>query len=907
MGRSIQSPVIFDTRTFFAEAVRVSKGTDSAESQNNGFVSVSAGGATWNGWYWSITPNKPLTINGLRYRAYHSGNRQLRVYYRIGTWQGNQNNQNAWTLLEQTTSNGVANNWSDAALTRTLDVLPGVEYSFYVTIDGGDSYSQSSNLSYSRPDMVISGGGWGYGLFGANGSGTGYMMDIRIIYAGECKAARVPLVATMHKLPAGSELAKGATFNGTFLSGSTLDPDIVAESDEINYSMNPPTGFANAQYGSNWTISNFEFKTIRGVDVPTSMYTRTNPSGTSNFNLRFTPIKAWTDSTVRVRITLRENTNGCDSLVERVIFVAPRPEANFTATSVCLGDLTQFTNNSAIQSGTMSFRWQFGDGDSSTLVNPFHRYQQAGTYTVTLTAISNFGYTNTTTSQVVVKEIPVASFTFTNACQNDANTFRDASTLPTGNTTWSWNFGDNRTGSGNSVSHTYASPGVYSVELTVNTEGCIGRAQRWVTQAPRATVDFTNTTQVCDVDEVGFTSNVSLSFGQFGLLWDFGDGSESSEANPRHRYTAFRTYDVKLTARTDQGCVDDITKQVALLESPRADFTNASTICLGSTVQFNNSSYAPVGYTNNYVWNFGDGATSTNTSPSHTFGSLGNYKITLKVTSSNGCTDETDGTTSVEASPSVSFFTEGVCQGNATQFSNTSFSADNNVSYTWDFGNGAGSTDMNPSYTFANAGTYNIVLIGTAGNGCGDTATQVAEVWPVPTAAPTGNSALAGNGTINFSANATNGSSYLWDFGDGNKSTVANPTHRFMFAGRQDISLRVTSDKGCVVTTNLTVTISNTGDNGYTVGLNDLNNLASKLKVYPNPSNGFVNLDMSNAGVEVLNVRITNMVGAELMTLEASAQNGISRIDLSRFADGVYFMNVTNGEQSAMFRITLTK
>src|SRR5690606_6890148 len=127
------------------------------------------------------------------------------------------------------------------------------------------------------------------------------------------------------------------------------------------------------------------------------------------------------DSTFILKYAIRFLGNGCVAPeVARTIFVAPRPVVSFTGASVCEGQPMQFVNNSTISSGHSDYKWRFGDGDSTILVNPSHKYLTAGTYDVELVAISNYGYEASTMVQVTVKESPQAEFAYTNQCEGTA-------------------------------------------------------------------------------------------------------------------------------------------------------------------------------------------------------------------------------------------------------------------------------------------------------------------------------------------------------------------------------------------------------------------------------------------------------------------------------------------------------
>lgn len=901
-GRNFTTPFLHQTTTFYASAARVYLPAASFFNSNTGGTVVSNQFSFFNGWAFDLTPNKNLTIDNIGVRSATTNTSEFRVYYRVGTHNGFVNNSNAWTLLGTRTGvqgNGPNNTNFLMLNIGGLELQANTVYGIYICTLGDETYARSGSLSNSNADMVIQGGHFVYGLFGTQGFGANWTMDVRFMYSGDCKSGRVPAIATVNPIAGGSEWKQGSPYVGTFNLGNTQNPDIVAEGDKVTYEVTNPTNFPNAAYGTTWTVNTFTFTTVNGTPVPTGHYTRTNPSGTNNFKVEYTPILAWTDSLVRMTVNIRRLDNGCDTSFNRIIFVAPRPDPDFSATAGCLGERTLFTNNSRIQSGTMSYIWDFGDGNGSTLVNPIHLYAQPGTYNVKLIAISNFGYRDSITRQVSVYELPAARFTFTNACEGNALTFRDVSTLPTGTPSYLWDFGDGTTNNTSGTpSKTYATPGVYSVNMTVTVNGCSHTFQRWVTQAPRARVNFTNSVASpgCENDEVTFINSSSVSSGTIGYIWDFGDGNQSSIENPKHKYSRSGTFDVILTATTDQGCIDTRSTTISIKESPVAAF-NAPSGCNDQQVSFTNSSTAPAGQTNNYVWEFGDGRTSTTANPVHTYGSFGVYNVRLNVVSSNGCTGMTESSVTVAIRPTASFFAEPVCQGNPTIFTNTTVGT-GNISHNWDFGNGSTSTDLNPNITFANSGNFNVTLISGIG-ACTDTATAVITVNPVPTANPTAASNLDGDGTVSFTANANGGSIFLWVFGDGGSSTLPNPKYRYLTPSLYYARLTVRNSEGCSFTSpDIRVFINATEVSEV---------LSSMVSVFPNPTAGKVTIDAGTAKTNNWKLSLTTIAGMELIKIDNQFNDGKMEIDLSSLAQGVYLIKIDEAGAQSVFRISVIK
>lgn len=230
------------------------------------------------------------------------------------------------------------------------------------------------------------------------------------------------------------------------------------------------------------------------------------------------------------------NSCGTDTLCTSVTVgcTAPLPVANFiSAVNI---DTVSFTDNSA---NTVSWFWDFGDGDTSTSQNPVHVYDSSGVFNVCLIAENICGQTDTFCIQITVC-IPVVAL-FTSAIQaGGVVQFTDSSAYAD---SWSWDFGDLSTGSGQSPQHTYLTNGTYYVCLYASSFCAADTFCDSITVCPEAlTSNFTYT-------NIGpnytFTNSSS---GASSYFWDFGDGNNSSSSSPSHTFGNGGTYVVCLTA-----------------------------------------------------------------------------------------------------------------------------------------------------------------------------------------------------------------------------------------------------------------------------------------------------------------------------------------------------------------------
>ncbi|GAB3648413.1 hypothetical protein GCM10028791_12120 [Echinicola sediminis] len=225
---------------------------------------------------------------------------------------------------------------------------------------------------------------------------------------------------------------------------------------------------------------------------------------------------------------------------------------------------------------------------------------------------------------------------------------------------------------------------------------------------------------------------------------------------------------------------------------PTAGFT---TVTNELNASFTNSSENVTSYS----WNFGDGNTSTEESPSHTYESAGTYTVVLTATGANGRIVEADEDITIIENLKAAYTFEK--EYLAVNFTNAS---ENAVAYSWDFGDGNTSTEENPSHTYEAPGTYTVTLTSTAQGGTAVETSQELTVVGPPMAAYTFDDEGL---TVSFTNASENVLSYSWNFGDGGTSTEEDPSHTYLAAGTYTVVLTATSEDGTVVETSQEVTV----------------------------------------------------------------------------------------------------
>lgn len=266
-----------------------------------------------------------------------------------------------------------------------------------------------------------------------------------------------------------------------------------------------------------------------------------------------------------VSLTSTSNHN-CKNTFTSVVSVYANPISNFAASTTCLNQATQFTNQSNIQAGTITkYRWDFDDNNSwdDSTANPTYIYPTFGTKNCKLQAISNYNCYSQKINSVVVHGNPAANFKANSACLGDATNFQNYSTSVDGQIiSYQWDFnGDNIIDNlFQNTTNTYTSNGIYLVKLEVQTQyGCVNMISKPVYVNAKPVVLFTATNkQGCPSLCVPFQNGSYINSGSIVTYqWDFGDNSDPLYLkNPTHCYES-GTYNVSLKCVSDSGCISN--------------------------------------------------------------------------------------------------------------------------------------------------------------------------------------------------------------------------------------------------------------------------------------------------------------------------------------------------------------
>ncbi len=412
------------------------------------------------------------------------------------------------------------------------------------------------------------------------------------------------------------------------------------------------------------------------------------------------------------------------------------------------GPLTlKFTNNSSSLTDG-SFNWDFGNGQTSNSIQPVPVTFAANpsgkdtTYHVILKYINICGITTYTSDVLVKYKIKaIISPDRTNGCSPLTVNFSNTSIGE--NTTYTIDFGDGQTYTTTNkqkISHIFNTSllKTYTVKLTA-TNNCATDYQEFKIKVAPSTVD---PKLVVNGDEKSGCAPFTVRFfnnstGASLFEYDFGDGNStrtnSSPETVVHTFNKSGTFLVKLKA--SNGCSDTLaTETITVFEQPKALFGSTVTKgCAPLPIQFQSHSTSAI----QYFWDFGDGLTSTDTNPIHTYGkNKPSYTVKLIATNKAGCTDTLIMEDYIQlAIPPVAKFDVGPSpeiRAPNFKFNFADRSTNDQVLCKWNFGDGGTSKKQNPDYTYADTGTFKVTLTIYNSQGCSDSTYRFIHISGTP-------------------------------------------------------------------------------------------------------------------------------------------------------------------------------
>jgi gliding motility-associated-like protein len=551
--------------------------------------------------------------------------------------------------------------------------------------------------------------------------------------------------------------------------------------------------------------------------------------------------------TVSLKVT---SSTGCTSQGGKYRYVrivsGVTPDFTETTDSVCSAPFTVNFLNQTSGPGTLTYSWDFGNGNTSTAANPVATYNAAGNYNVRLIAQSEYGCADTAIKVVNIKG---ASTTFTavdSACVAAAINFQNTSTPAPISSRWV--FGDGSASTQINPAKRYNTPGTYTVKLYNQYAHCSDSTSKQVLILNYPPVDFTANVQTSCKGPLTVQFQ-DLSPNAATWQWDFGDGQQSNQRNPTHTYTTYGNYDVRLTITTPFGCGNSKVRFAFIkIQKPVVNIDNVPT---GGCLPFNFSPVANVvslDAITSFDWSFGDGGTASGRNVTHTYVDSGTYTVKLVVTTAGGCKDSVSVVNAVKTGPVpfVDFVvdTTSTCAFGSIKFKSISFPADQ---WTWDFGDGiVSATNVDSVYhSYMDTGSFTVTLT-AYNNGCPKSVAKPLLITVHPPIAYFVDTIMNCNQkkTVNFyNRSITDPSygvvSYVWEFGDpaNSTSTVLDPLFTYPALGTYTVTLTVKNGNCTNVITKSIDVVAEVADFTASKTTPCKNEVINLLAINSNPAN----------------------------------------------------------------------
>ncbi len=517
--------------------------------------------------------------------------------------------------------------------TLVLTVTPGP------IVNAGANVTVCSNNANVSLSGSIAGGATG-GVWSSLGTGT---------FSPNNTALNATYVPSSADTTAGSvQLVLESTGNGvcvaetdTMLITFTPAPIVDAGNDTITVCANNATVSLNGSAGGATTTAKWS-TSGSGIFSPNS----------STLNATYTPTPS--DISAGYITLYLESTNNGNCISARdslVVEITASPVVNAGTDIIACTNESSIDLSGIVSGPTTTGTWSGGAGSYSPSSNdlnasytPTAGEVSAGFVILDLSSTNN-GNCNAEQDQVQINFVapPFANFNFTTVCQGAQTDFTDFSLNGFGSiTSWTWDFGDSNGSSNQNPNHTYASSGLYSAELIVESSvGCTDTVVKQVEVFELPIADFSwtttcNGTQItADFTDLSTTQNDNI----VSWMWDFGGQGSQSTQNPTQLFNGDGNFTITQIVETDNGCRDTSVQVLTIQPLPEAGFfyNTSNGLNIGADFTFIDTSNNSVAWD----WVFDNGDFSSMQNPSTTYFSNGQYIVTQYAYNNAGCVDST--------------------------------------------------------------------------------------------------------------------------------------------------------------------------------------------------------------------------------------------------------------------------
>jgi PKD repeat protein len=441
-------------------------------------------------------------------------------------------------------------------------------------------------------------------------------------------------------------------------------------------------------------------------------------------------------NTYQVKLVTTSN-NGCKDSITKPVIVNPKPDVYFMINNEaqCLkGNQFSFADSSVVSNGSLTRKWNLGDGSIDSVLVASKKYNQANIYSVKLLVSSNNDCKDSIIRDIIVYPQPMSVAIAqgrTIICPSEMVNIK-AST--TNGITYQWLKNEVLLPSAiDSVLQT-STQGIYKV-ITNTAYTCTDTSQGVsvvVNPLPKAQIGINNSAQCLTGNQFQYTDSSTIVSGTLHRLWYLNDVLSDTSFNINKSYNSAGNYSIKLVSLSETNCKDSITKIVVVNPQPIPDFTinNASQCLVPNNFVFTDVSSIASGNTSR-TWYIDNGNMATTLVTSQEYSSLGNHIVKLVSKSDKACSDSISKTIMVNANPLA-----GVMLGQTTNLAPATpyiyaVAQQLNHTYLWSLTNGivlAGQGTNAVTIQWIGVGAGKIQTIITNAQGCNDTSSLILNI-----------------------------------------------------------------------------------------------------------------------------------------------------------------------------------
>jgi len=528
-----------------------------------------------------------------------------------------------------------------------------------------------------------------------------------------------------------------------------------------------------------------------------------------------------TTGTYNVQLVL-QNSYGCkDSILKSNYINVSQPTANFSSTKniSCTGQSIKFINQSS-PTAALTYKWKFGQTDSTTASSPTVTFNSAGLFDITLYAFNNKGCSDTIIKkkEINIANLPQVNFsadTLNANCSPFLVSFTDSSKSDI--QSWEWDFGDGNTSNEKNAINNFTHPGKFDVSLRVrNGNGCYNTASKAKYIAVKGPYgEFAlSTDSGCVPLNVRFDQNFS---GTNFYVWYFGDGSSQNynfalkKDSVYHNFAKRGLFASFVELIDSNNCSSKLIAQNIHAEKVESDFSiSDSLLCHVGNEQFNNTSKSAFALTQR--WNFGDNNFSSNESPLHAYTKQGKYDIKLVSNSSIGCSDSTTKKIKIYKAPSLKIdtFNNAFCVPFTMQLKAINIDPSVRIDQLFWQHNNSKKDSTFTAFAINSAGPQNFHLMVNYG----ETLCNIDSLIALQTYdAPRANFIITPehpsvNSAVYFDDQSDNSTAWYWKIGDGSSSDKSHPVVNYDKKGEYTVTLYASNAGNCIDSISKSLTVS---------------------------------------------------------------------------------------------------